>query len=209
MCPAVDSGDQQLPKDTPLTVFVGRQAELRQLLGGLDRAFERRGGLFLLSGEPGIGKTRAAEQLDRAARKRGVPVLWGGSTQAEGAPPYWPWVQILRALLRDLGVAEFGRLAGPGLARILQVVPDLRSHFPDVGPSSMDGDQTRFGIYDSVTQLLLDAAATRPIVIVLDDLHWADTASLLVLQLLAGLLPHSHLMVIGTYRERELGADHP
>ncbi|HVS49849.1 MAG TPA: AAA family ATPase [Candidatus Dormibacteraeota bacterium] len=198
-----------LPQETPLTVFVGRSAELKQLVGGLDRAFEGRGGMFLLSGEPGIGKTRVAEQLDIEAQKRGSAVYWGRSTQAEGAPPYWPWIQILRSLLADLGGAQFGRLAGPGLARILQVVPDLRGHFPSVATTSMDDDQTRFGTYDSVTQLLLDTAATRPMVLVLDDLHWADTASLLLLQLLAGLLPHSHLMVIGTYRDLELAASHP
>jgi DNA-binding CsgD family transcriptional regulator/tetratricopeptide (TPR) repeat protein len=198
-----------LPQDTGRTVFVGRLAELKQLLAGLDRAFERRGGMFLLSGDPGMGKTRAAEQLEVEAHKRGAAVYWGRCTQAEGAPPYWPWVQILRSILRDLGDAEFRRLSGSGLARILQVVPDLGDHFPDVAASSMDDEQTRFAIYDSVTQLLFDAAATRPIVLVLDDLHWGDTPSLLLLQLLAGLLPHSHLMVIGTYRDRELAAGHP
>ena len=198
-----------LPQDAHLTVFVGRNAELRQLVVGLDLAMEGRGGMFLLSGEPGIGKTRLAEQLALEAQRRGAAVYWGRSTLAEGAPPYWPWVQILRSVLRDVGDPEFRRLAGSGLPQILQVVPDLRGHFPDVTPTSMDNDQARFGIYDSVMQLLLDAAGPRPMVLVVDDLHWADTPSLLLLQLLAGHLPHSRLMVIGTYRDRELGADHP
>jgi DNA-binding CsgD family transcriptional regulator/tetratricopeptide (TPR) repeat protein len=191
-----------------LTVFVGRTAELRQLVAGLDRALQGRGGMFLLSGEPGIGKTRVAEELALEARKRDAAVYWGRSTLAEGAPPYWPWVQILRSVLRDVGDAEFRRLAGPGLAQILQVVPDLRGHFPDVTPTPGDDAQTRFGTYDSVVQLLLDASGARPMVLVLDDLHWADTPSLLLLQLLAGQLPHSRLIVIATYRDRELATDH-
>jgi predicted ATPase len=165
--------------------------------------------MFLLSGEPGIGKTRVAEQLALEAQKRGAAAHWGRSTLAEGAPPYWPWVQILRSVLRDVGDTEFRRLAGSALSRTLQVVPDLGGHFPDVTPTSIDDEQSRFGIYDSVTQLLLDAAGARPMVLVLDDLHWADTPSLLLLQLLASDLPRSRLMVIGTYRDRELAADHP
>ena len=198
-----------LPQDTNLTVFVGRTAELRQLVAGLDRALQGRGGMFLLSGEPGIGKTRVAQELALGARSRGVAVHWGRSTMAEGAPPYWPWVQILRSVLRDVGDADFRRLAGSGLPQILQVVPDLRGHFSEVTPTSRDDDQARFGIYDSVGQVLLGAAGARPMVLVLDDLHWADTPSLLLLQLVADQLPDSRLMVIGTYRDRELAADHP
>src|SRR5712692_3430263 len=198
-----------LPQDTHLTVFVGRSAELRQLVAGLDRALHGRGGMFLLSGEPGIGKTRVAQELALQARSRGMAVHWGRSTLAEGAPPYWPWVQILRSVLRDVGDADFRRLAGSGLPQILQVVPDLRGHFSDVTPTSRDDDQARFGIYDSVGQVLLGAAGARPMVLVLDDLHWADTPSLLLLQLVADQLPDSRLMVIGTYRDRELAADHP
>ncbi len=187
-----------LPQDTHLTVFVGRTAELRQLVAGLHRALQGRGGMFLLSGEPGIGKTRVAQELALEARSRGVAVHWGRSTLAEGAPPYWPWIQILRSVLRDVGDADFRRLAGSGLPQILQVVPDLRGHFPDVTPTSRDDDQARFGIYDSVGQVLLGAAGARPMLLVLDDLHWADTPSLLLLQLVAGQLPDSWLMVIGT-----------
>ena len=181
------------------TVFVGRQPELKQLLAGLDRMFAREGGLFLLSGEPGIGKTRLAERMSIDARRRDAAVFWGRSSQDEGAPPYWPWVQILRSLLRDLGTEEFGRLAGAGLADVLQVVPEFRHHFLDLIPGSVEDDSTRFRIYDSVTQLLLDAAAKRPILLVLDDLHWADVPSVLLLKLLVPALDQSSVMVIVTY----------
>src|SRR5438876_7195387 len=182
MCPEGSRTMGELrTRDTTPNVFVGRKAELKQLLAGLDGVFERNGGLFLLSGEPGIGKTRLAERIRLEARTRGVAVLWGRSTQAEGAPPYWPWIQILRSLLKDRGPEEFGRLAGPGLAQVLQIVPDLRRHFADVSRPSVDEETTRFGIYDSVIQLLVDASTERPILLVLDDMHWADAPSVLLL----------------------------
>ena len=210
MSPKESSGMGELrARDLTPAVFVGRQAELKLLLAGLDRAFERTGGMFLLSGEPGIGKTRLAEALTVEALRRGAAVFSGRSTQAEGAPPYWPWVQILRSLIRDVGEEEFGRLAGPALVQILQVVPELRGHFPDAPSASVDDEQARFRIYDSVTRVLLDAATKRPIVLVLDDMHWADVPTLLVLKLLAGSLAQSSVMVIATYRDRELPADNP
>jgi ATP/maltotriose-dependent transcriptional regulator MalT len=91
----------------------------------------------------------------------------------------------------------------------LQIVPELRAHFPEIAPASIEGEASRFAVYDSVTQLLLKVAARGPLVLVLEDLHWADASSLILLQLLAGAIPHAALMVIGTYRERELSADHP
>jgi len=189
-------------------VFVGRQAELAQLRAGVNRASRRRGSLFLLAGEPGIGKTRLTEQIAAEAQDRASAVYWGFATQAEGAPPYWSWLQILRSLLQDLGPDDFRRLAGGSLEQILLIAPELRTHFPDARPAPGD-DASRFRAYDAVVQLLVQAASRQPIVIILEDLHWADTASLILLQQLAGGIPHSGLMVIGTYRARELGADHP
>lgn len=201
---------ERLPPGITTRVFVGRENELTQLRAGLDRALKGNGGMFLLDGEAGIGKTRVAEELGLEARRRGAAVFLGQSTQAEGAPPYWPWVQILRSLLRDLGNIEFSRVAGSRLAQVLQVVPQLRDHFPDIPPILIDDEgEARFGIYDSVTQLLLDTTTRRPMVLVLDDLHWADTPSVLLLQLLVSGLPQSRLLVIGTYRDRELPASHP
>ena len=101
---------EHLPPGVAPTAFVGREAELSRLRAGLERALQGRGGMFLLSGEAGIGKTRLAEESAAEARRRGVSVLWGRSTQAEGAPPYWPWVQILRSLLTELGDVEFARV---------------------------------------------------------------------------------------------------
>lgn len=192
----------------PGPAFVGRKHEMAQLRAGLGRALDHRGGMFLLSGEPGIGKTRLAEQIAHEAAERGMAVYWGLSTQAEGAPAYWPWVQILRGLLADLGPDEFGRLAGQRMSQILRMVPELRDPFPDVAPASMDDDAARFGMYDAVVQLLVHAAASRPSLLLLEDLHWADEPSLILLQQIAPTLLHSALLIVGTYRHRELAAEH-
>jgi len=195
---------------SPRGALVGRDAELTLLRAGLTAAIEGRGGMFLLVGEPGIGKTRLAEELAILAKQHGAAVFWGRSTLAEGAPPYWPWVEILRALLKEIGAEQFARLAGPGLADVLQVIPQLRASYPDISsPSIGDESASRFQIYDTITQLLVDAATRRPTVLILDDLHWADDPSLLLLEMLAGNVPRAAMMILGAYRDRELAPDHP
>ena len=191
------------------SMFVGRRRELGQLRAGLEQALRGRGAMFLVTGEAGIGKSRLTEELAAEAQTRGATTLWGFATQAEGAPPYWAWIQILRSLLRELGPAEFQELAGPGLSLLVRLVPELSGQFADVAPTSIADDLPRFATYDAVAQLLVKAASRKPIVVVLEDLHWADVPSLLLLQLLADAITHSQLMVIGTYRQAELPADHP
>src|SRR5689334_1451973 len=97
-------------------VFVGRQAELGQLLAGLDDAFAGRGRLFLLVGEPGIGKSRLMEELVAAARARGARVLVGRCWEAGGAPAYWPWVQSLRTYVRETDAESLRRHLGAGVS---------------------------------------------------------------------------------------------
>ena len=92
------SQPREAPDPAP---FVGRQAELAQLRAAIIRASKQHGSLFFLTGEPGIGKTRLTEQVAAEAREIGSAVCWGFATQAEGAPPYWPWLQILRSLVQD------------------------------------------------------------------------------------------------------------
>jgi DNA-binding CsgD family transcriptional regulator len=196
------------PRASEDPVFVGRKAELAQLSAGLDRAFAGRGGLFLIKGEPGIGKTSVAERVAADARERGGAVYWGRATQAEGAPAYWPWLQILRSVVHEIGAEEFARLAAGDLPQILQVFPELRHHFPGAA-TAMPDEASRFRTYDAIAQLLVEAARIQPMVLILEDLHWADAAALILLRQVAEAIQRSRLIVIVTYRELELEPDHP
>ena len=120
------------------TGFVGRDRELRELLDALEEAASRRGRLILLGGEPGIGKSRLADELATPARGRGYQVLWGRGWEDAGAPPYWPWVQALRAHVRSSEAEEVSRQLGSGAADVALMLPELRELIPDhpLGPTS-------------------------------------------------------------------------
>lgn len=192
------------------SVFVGRQREVAEVLGGLEDVAAGRGRLFLLAGEPGIGKSRLADEVAARARERGARVAWGRCWEPGGAPAYWPWVQVLRACLRgqDSGaVREEMRVPAVDIARML---PEVRDLFPGLPPPPVvDPESARFQLFDSTTSLLLKLANDGPLVLVLEDLHAADTPSLLLLQFLGGQMADSRLLVVGSYRDVELTPDHP
>jgi eukaryotic-like serine/threonine-protein kinase len=190
-------------------VFVGREQELEQLRTAVDTALGGRGSLQLLVGEPGIGKTRAAEELATYARVSGARVYWGRCREDEGAPAYWPWVQAIRGYARDADPVALAWQLGAGAAEVAQLIPEIAEKL-DIEPAKRsDSEEARFRLFDSVTSLLLAAARDRPIVIVLDDLHWADEPSLLLLRFAARELGTSGLLILGTYRDVELGRHHP
>jgi DNA-binding SARP family transcriptional activator len=191
--PAVDSGR---------AAFVGRERELGELLAGLDAAFAGRGSLFLLVGEPGIGKSRLADELIGRAKARGARVLIGRCWEAGGAPAYWPWVQSLRAYIREIDPETVRQQLGAGAAELAQLLPELgdllggQSERPAVEP-----DAARFRLFEAASSFLTSAAQTRPLVLVLDDLHAADESSLLLLRFLARELGESRLLVVGACRD--------
>jgi eukaryotic-like serine/threonine-protein kinase len=190
-------------------VFVGRERELERLREAVDAALGGRGSLQLLVGEPGIGKTRAAEELATYAQVSGARVYWGRCREDEGAPAYWPWVQAIRAYARDADPVALAWQAGAGAAEVAQLVPEVAEKL-DVEPAKgSDSEEARFRLFDSVTGLLLATARDRPLVIVLDDLHWADEPSLLLLRFAAREIGSSGLLILGTYRDVELGRHHP
>jgi tetratricopeptide (TPR) repeat protein len=192
------------------TSFVGRDRELRELLEALDEAASGRGRLILLGGEPGIGKSRLADELATHARSRGHGVLWGRGWEDAGAPSYWPWVQALRTLLRASDTHEVRRQLGSGAADVAQMLPELRVLLPDL-PSLTDfeSEAARFQLFDSTATFLRNAARAQALLIVLDDLHAADTPSILFLRFLASQLGDVPILLVGTYRDIELTPDHP
>ena len=158
--------------------LVGRAGEvetLNRVLAGLEG-----GGpdALVLAGEPGIGKTRLAEELAALARDRGARALWGRCYEGEGAPAFWPWVEVLRAWLRHQDAEQARSALGAGAADIAQLVPELRELLPDLAePPALESSQARFRLFDSMATLLTRAAgaigadARVPLLILLDDLH--------------------------------------
>jgi class 3 adenylate cyclase len=190
-------------------VFVGREHEVQQLRKSFDQVLSGQGHVSLLVGEPGIGKTRTSEELTTYARMRGAQVLWGRCYEGEGAPPYWPWVQIVRSYVHDREPRELLSELGSGAPDIADVVSEVRERLPGLpAATKLEPEQARFRLFDSITTFLKNAANRQPLVLVLDDLHWADKPSLLLLQFLAREQQGSRILLLGTYRDVELRRQH-
>jgi DNA-binding SARP family transcriptional activator len=200
---AVREGPMSKPTaEAEAGVFVGRESELAELLSGLEDALAGRGRLFLLVGEPGIGKSRLVEELIVHAHARAARVLVGRCWEAGGAPAYWPWVQSLRAYIVERDPAGVREELGGGAGELAQLLPELRELLPDLPkPPLLDPEAARFRLFDAVIAFLTRAAAEQPIVLVVDDLHAADEPSLLLLQFVARGLGGSRLLVVGAYRD--------
>ena len=191
-------------------VFVGREKELDGLRKAFDEAFAGRGSIVMLVGEPGIGKTRSAQELETYARMRGAQVLWGLSHEAAGAPAYWPWIQAGRmyAATRDItDLAEDMQGTGPELVRIFPELPQLAN--VDQPEDVSDPEAAQFRLFAAYTNFVRAMSIRAPILIALDDLHWTDKASLLLLQHLARELSRMRVLIVCTYRDTDLVRTHP
>jgi tetratricopeptide (TPR) repeat protein len=156
----------------------------------------------LIAGEPGIGKSRLAEELSLRARDRGFEVLAGRCWEAGGAPAYWPWVQALRAHVRQTDPALLRAQLGTGAGEIAQVLPELRELFDDLPePAPAESEGARFILFDSVSRFLRRAAETRPLLLGLDDVHAADEPSLLLLRFVAREPVPAPLLLVAAYRD--------
>lgn len=192
------------PSSAPGGGLIGRARELADLRAGLADAVAGRGRLFLTVGEPGMGKTRLADELATEARTVGVRVLWGRAWERGGAPPYWPWVQVLRACLRGMSEETIASAAGPGRNYLAQLVPELGRDLPDLPlAQASETEQGRFLLFDATANFLIEASAASPFAIILDDLHAADLPSLLLLEFLAPEIRQASILLLGAYRELE------
>jgi tetratricopeptide (TPR) repeat protein len=183
-------------------VFVGREVELEQLRWALAEACAGQGRLVLVTWEPGIGKTRIAGVLADEARAAGMQVLWGRVWEADGAPAFWPWVQILRSWMAPCEPKRLAQMLGADAAVIAQLMPEVAQRLPGLPELSyLEAAEARFRLFDAVTRVLKRVASAHPLVVVLDDLHRADMSSLRLLQFLARELADAHLLMIGTFRD--------
>lgn len=174
--------------------FVGRDSIIRKLAAALDAAGEGAGGLCLLTGEAGIGKTRCANEFAALVRARGIPIWLGRSYDAGIAPAFWPFIQVLRAACNDGSLTESLSREGEALLRELEPSSTAPERTPALG-------DTRFWMLDRLSRFLIRSSRAWVRVLVLEDLHCADESSLRALGLLAPLLSQSRMLVLATARE--------
>jgi tetratricopeptide (TPR) repeat protein len=183
---------------------VGRDREVAELVAALEDASRGRGRLFLIGGEPGIGKTWLVEQLAGHATKQGIRVLWGRCWEGGGAPPFWPWGQVIGALAEDCDEQTLASWLSGGAAQVAQLAPGLAGR---LGTTTIpeapahESDAARFYLFEAVAGLFRRAASAQPLLLVFDDLQAADDPSLLLLQFLARDLRGARLLVVGTFRD--------
>src|SRR5262245_49503424 len=192
------------------TPFTGRAVELGRLERRLEEARRGRGGGVMLAGEPGIGKTRTLEEFAERARAQEALGLWGRCYEAEAARPYGPFAEALTEYTRSAEPEMLRADLGSGAAPLGRLVPVLQERLPDLPePVPLQPDEERTRLIDAVTQFLLALAARTPTVLVLDDLHWADAGTVALLRHVARFAPRGRLLVLGAYRDVEVGREHP
>ncbi len=181
-------------------VLAGRQDELRELVAAAEVAFAvGRGWTALVGGEPGIGKSRLVAEFAAWVRTTGVPVAWAACRQDGGAPPYWPWAQ----LLTQLGHPEALNESTAEHPRESSTTGDHPEQHAEQHPDHPPGEIDRFLLFQRIADVIRGSA---PLVLVIDDLHWADEPSLRLLDSLPTHLGPAPVIIVGTYRDTEAGA---
>lgn len=181
------------------------------LHAALEQARAGQGGLVLVGGEAGIGKSRLAQECAARAAEPGFRVLWGRCLEDSGAPPYWPWLQLMRSWLDGADEAPLREAAGSDGSLLLDLLPELGRRLPELEPAAplTEPAHARFRLFEAIQRLWQRSARRQPLLLILDNLHVADSASLRLLQFLAPGLGTAGLLVLGTYRTSELSRDHP
>jgi class 3 adenylate cyclase/tetratricopeptide (TPR) repeat protein len=211
-------GHPQLPAVAPLPpaptpasdLFVGRSRELEELTGALASATVGRGRVVLVGGEPGVGKTRLLEELAIVADDHNAQVLWGRCHEEEGTPAFWPWVRILEGYAAHCPTSTLRAQLGAGAAYLTNLVPEFAARLSGIPPPpDLEPKEARFRQFESVARFLRAAARTQSLVLLLEDLQWADASTLMLLQFVGHEIEPASLLIVGTYRDTELSRYHP
>jgi tetratricopeptide (TPR) repeat protein len=191
-------------------VFVGREAELRQLQSAFDAATSGQGSLTMVVGEPGIGKTALCEQLATYVALRGGRALVGHCYE-EGSLslPYLAFVEALRAYTQSRDVSRLREELEPGAPDVARIVSEVRERLRIKPRPKGDPEEERYRLLQAVSDFLGSAAAAQPLLIVLEDLHSADRGTLDMLEHVARNLGDKRLLLVGTYRDIEVDRTHP
>ena len=192
------------------TPYVGRETERAELERRVEQTVRGRGGMVLIGGEPGVGKTRLVEQVLDTARRRRCLALTGRCYEMAGTPPLIPFIETLEHYARVVPIDALGTALGDAAPEVARLAPDLRRLFPDMpAPLVLPPEQQGRFLFKSYGEFLERASRARPLVVLFDDLQWADEATLQLLQHLAPLLTQMPMLVLGTYRDVELDAQRP
>ncbi|HEY2732633.1 MAG TPA: AAA family ATPase, partial [Polyangiales bacterium] len=189
------------PRSDVREALLGREGVMDLLQDNLQQALSGACRCVLVTGGPGLGKTRLIEELLANAQQMGADGWFGRCTEVEGAPAFWPFIQVLRAAQSSRGPDELRALLGSEGADIAGAISELRDRWPDLPEAApLSSTSARFRLFDSMTVFLRRAAAKRPIVLALDDLHRADPASLRLLSFVVRQVQHARILVLGALR---------
>jgi DNA-binding CsgD family transcriptional regulator/tetratricopeptide (TPR) repeat protein len=184
---------------------VGREPERGHLRRLWEGAVAGHGGLAVIAGEPGIGKTRLVEEVAAEAVSGGVRTVVGHCEERRGSPPYLPFAEILEMAQRRLAAADFQMVLGDATSEMVRLLPGLRRSWPSLPlPLELPPEQERRYLFNNVTEVLERLAGLAPLMLVVEDLQWADEATLLLLEHLARRVAQLPLLILVTYRDTEL-----
>jgi class 3 adenylate cyclase/tetratricopeptide (TPR) repeat protein len=203
--PWEDAGATAVLSGGERTPFVARAQERAKLLRAVERAREGAGALVLVGGEAGVGKTRLVEEAAAEARRLGMRVLTGRCVDQQGAPPYLPTIEHIEEAARQVSPEGLRQTLGENAPEIAKLMPELRVRYPDIPePVSLPPEQERRYLLHAVAEFTERAARTTPLMLVYEDLQWADESTLLLIRLLAQRVAQVPVLAIGTYRDTDL-----
>jgi tetratricopeptide (TPR) repeat protein len=196
--------------DSDLSPFVGRVAERARLRRLLERAKASTGAFALIAGEAGMGKTRLVHEAAEEARQLGILALTGHCLDMETVQPYLPVIEQIEQCARIVRPDALRQALGENAAEVAKLMPELRRRYPDIPePVALPPEQERRFALHGVTAFIERAAAVQPMLLVSEDLHWADESTLLLLRHLAQHLAKAPVLLIGTYRATDLEPGRP
>jgi len=205
-----DNDDHPMLADDEPTPYVGRAVERERLRTMLEAAIEGRGGMALIGGAAGLGKTRLTRELGAIGESLGMSVLTGNCVDMESPPPYQPSIDQLEQAARLASHEGFRSALGVNAPEVAKLVPSLRQRYDDIPPSpELTPEQERRYMLHGVGEFIQRAASNQPLLLIFEDLHWADESTMLLLRHMGTQLQATRLMILGTYRDDELENDRP
>ena len=190
--------------------LIGREAERNELVQRVEETMAGRGSMVMIGGEPGVGKTHLINAVLDEARRLGAYANIGHCYEMEGSPPYVPFIEMLERTSQTAPRATWRAALGDSASEIAKLMPELRRMYADIPPAiELPPEQQRRYLFNAYREYIERAARSTPIVLVFEDLHWADEPTLLLLQHVAQILSVTPLLLIGTYRDVDLEVSRP